>query len=165
MKSVSQNPTGFRPRTTSSFCFGKRTQNHVGRGMALRVPCAVHQHRRCANSLRSNSARLFPGVGCTARPCHQARGTYCERPVQLAEPVLSFFEGLKQPLPNLRSWLRSSVTPKAGLSPSHGEGIGKNLKEEVPPTPTRWRLIETGEGRRAIEDFVAKEIVLRDCKH
>ncbi len=60
-------------RQPRSFCFGKRTQNHVGRGMALRVPSAVHRHRQRANSLRSNNARLFSGAGCTARPCHQAR--------------------------------------------------------------------------------------------
>ena len=64
---------GFRPRATRSFCFGKRTQNHFGRGMPLRVPCAVHRHRQRANSPGSNTARLFSGAGCTARPCHQAR--------------------------------------------------------------------------------------------
>jgi hypothetical protein len=65
----------------TGFCFGKRTQNHVGRDMALRVPCAVHrllrpcsgQARQRANSPGSNTARLFSGAGCTARPCHQAR--------------------------------------------------------------------------------------------
>ena len=41
------------------------------------IPCAVHRHWRRANSLRSNSARLFSGAGCTARPCHQARGVKC----------------------------------------------------------------------------------------
>ena len=60
-------------RQPRSFCFGKRTQNHVGRGVALRVPCAVRRLRRRANSLRSNSACLFPGVACTARPHHKAR--------------------------------------------------------------------------------------------
>ena len=29
---------GFRPRTTRSFCFGKRTQNHGRPGVALRGP-------------------------------------------------------------------------------------------------------------------------------
>ena len=60
-------------RQPSPFCFGKRGQNHVGRGVALRVPCAVRPLRRRANSLRSDSARLFSEVSCTARPSHQAR--------------------------------------------------------------------------------------------
>jgi hypothetical protein len=60
-------------RQPSHFCFGKSSQKHVGRGMALRVPCAVHRHRRRANSLRSDTARLFSGAGCTARPCHKAK--------------------------------------------------------------------------------------------
>ena len=34
------------PRRTRSFCYGKRTQNHVGPVVALRVPCAVRQFRR-----------------------------------------------------------------------------------------------------------------------
>jgi len=63
-------------RQPSHFCFGKSSQNHVGRGMALRVPCAVHRLRRRANSLRSNNARLFPGFGCTARPHHQSSEDY-----------------------------------------------------------------------------------------
>jgi hypothetical protein len=67
---------GFRPGRPRPFCFGKRTQNHVGRGVALRVPCAVRQPRQRANSLRSNTARLFSGVGCTARPPNQAREDY-----------------------------------------------------------------------------------------
>ena len=55
------NPTTYfgRSRGSSrqpkSFCCGKRTQNHVGRGGALRVPCAVRRHRRRTNSLRSDS--------------------------------------------------------------------------------------------------------------
>ncbi len=73
-----------RPRP---FCFGKRTQNHFGRSMALRVPCAVHRHLRRANSLRSNSAHLFSGVGCTAQPCHQAREPRTEsRPTLRTRP-------------------------------------------------------------------------------
>ncbi len=34
------------PRQPRSFCYGKRTQNHVGSGVALRVPCAVRPFRR-----------------------------------------------------------------------------------------------------------------------
>jgi len=30
----------------ATFVWSKRTQNHVGRGVALRVPCAVRQFRR-----------------------------------------------------------------------------------------------------------------------
>ncbi len=49
---------GFRPRTTRSFCFGKRTQNHFR-------PCAASsrslrhrtESRWLGNSLRSNSPR------------------------------------------------------------------------------------------------------------
>jgi hypothetical protein len=37
-------------RQPRSFCFGKRTQNHGGRGVALRVPCVVCRLRRRANS-------------------------------------------------------------------------------------------------------------------
>ena len=48
---------GCRPRTTRSFCFGKRTQNHSRPGVALRVP--VPRSRWCGlrNSLRSDSPR------------------------------------------------------------------------------------------------------------
>jgi len=60
-------------RQPSYFCFGKSSQNHVGRDVALQVPCAVRRLRRRANSLRSNNARLFSGAGCTARPHHKAR--------------------------------------------------------------------------------------------
>jgi hypothetical protein len=47
-------------RQPRSFSFGKRTQNHGGRGVALRVPCVVCRLRRRTNSLRSNNARLPP---------------------------------------------------------------------------------------------------------
>ncbi len=70
------------PRQARSFCFGKRTQNHVCPVVALRVPCAVRQLGRLRNSLRSNSARRISRVGCTARPHRKAvgfwrRGFYC----------------------------------------------------------------------------------------
>ncbi len=79
-------------RQSRSFCFGKRNQNHVGRGMALRVPCGVYRHRRRANSWSlagalprgSSSAHQFSGVGCTARSCHQASGEECGRACSLA---------------------------------------------------------------------------------
>ncbi len=32
-----QGIPGFRPRTPRPFCFGKRPQNHIGRGMAPRL--------------------------------------------------------------------------------------------------------------------------------
>ena len=57
---------------------------------------------------------------------------------ELAEPVLSEAKGLKQSSPNLRSWLRSSATPKAGFSLSQDEAIRGNRKEEVSPTPTGY---------------------------
>ena len=70
-------------------------------GQALRVPCAVHRPRRRTNSLRSNNARLFPGVGCTARPQHKARGGCRNNDSlitenQLAETAVRFIEELKQ---------------------------------------------------------------------
>ncbi len=44
----------------------------IGRAVALRVACAVRRPRRRANSLRSDSARLFPVsaalLGHTTRP-------------------------------------------------------------------------------------------------
>ncbi len=57
-------------RQPRSFCFGKRTQNHFGPVLALRVPCAVRQLRRLRNSLRSNSARRKPRsrLHCSATP-------------------------------------------------------------------------------------------------
>ena len=58
--------------------------------MTLRVPSAVHRHRRWANSLRSHTAHLFSGAGCTARSCHQARGAQMGSADQLARLVLSF---------------------------------------------------------------------------
>ena len=39
---------GFRPRTTRSFCFGKRTQNHWRPGVALRVPLPQSRKVRAA---------------------------------------------------------------------------------------------------------------------
>jgi hypothetical protein len=63
---------GFVP-AAEPFCFGKSSQNQVGHTVALRVPCAVRRLRRRANSLRSNNARLFSGVDCTARPHYDAR--------------------------------------------------------------------------------------------
>lgn len=63
---------------------------------------------------------------------------------ELAEPVLSEAEGLKQSSPNLRSWLRSSAPTKAGLSFSQDEATRETRKEEVSPTPTRWRPIVMG---------------------
>ncbi|HBP87250.1 MAG TPA: hypothetical protein DD706_06095 [Nitrospiraceae bacterium] len=63
---------------------------------------------------------------------------------ELAEPVLSEVEGLKQSSPNLRSWLGSPATPKAGLSLSQEKATRETQKEEVSPTPTGWRPIEVG---------------------
>ena len=48
---------GFRPRTTSSFCFGKRSQNHSRPGAALRVPLPQSRVFGLRNSLRSDSPR------------------------------------------------------------------------------------------------------------
>ena len=48
---------GVRPRTTRSFCFGKRTQNHWRPGAALRVPLPQSRLLGLRNSLRSNSPR------------------------------------------------------------------------------------------------------------
>ncbi|MCB9776912.1 MAG: calcium-binding protein [Nitrospiraceae bacterium] len=56
------------------FGFGQSGQSHVGRGGALRVPCVLRRHRRRTNWLRSDSVHLASGVGCTARPRHQAWG-------------------------------------------------------------------------------------------
>jgi hypothetical protein len=61
--------TGSRPRTPGYFCFGKSSQNHFDRGMALRVPCAVHRPR---SGQTRWTARLFPGpvalLGQATRP-------------------------------------------------------------------------------------------------
>ena len=46
---------GFRPHTTRSFCFGKRTQNHWRPGVALRVPLPQSRLLGLRNSLRSDS--------------------------------------------------------------------------------------------------------------
>jgi len=60
------------PRQTRSFCFGKRTQNHVGPVVALRVPCAVRRLRRrrklaalrqCAAESPQSAARLGHAKG------------------------------------------------------------------------------------------------------
>ena len=48
---------GFRPHTTRSFCFGKRTQNHWRPGVALRVPLPQSRLFGLRNSLRSDSPR------------------------------------------------------------------------------------------------------------
>ncbi len=49
--------TGFRPRATSPFCFGKRDQNHFCLCAALRVPPPSSRIRWLRNSLCSNSLR------------------------------------------------------------------------------------------------------------
>ncbi len=57
---------GFRPHTTKSFCFGKRTQNHWRPGVALRVPLPQSRLLGLRNSLRSDSPRPgmeFSGLG------------------------------------------------------------------------------------------------------
>ncbi|MDR4460329.1 MAG: hypothetical protein MRJ67_07395 [Nitrospirales bacterium] len=68
------------PRQPRSFCYGKRTQNHVGPGVALRVPCAVRRLRRrrklaepvlslleglrqCATAFPDSAARLGHAKG------------------------------------------------------------------------------------------------------
>ncbi len=88
------------------------------------------------------------------KPCSPWRGlsdslrcSQTSAAAELAEPVLRHVEGLKQSSPNLRSWLRSSATPKAGLSLSQDEATRENIKEEATPTPFRYQAIETGEGR------------------
>ncbi len=66
---------GFRPRTTRSFCFGKRTQNHWRPGVALRVPLPRSLLLGLRNSLRSDSPRLHNGRdGTGAQPRPQAPG-------------------------------------------------------------------------------------------
>jgi len=82
------------PRQARSFCFGKRTQNHVCPVVALRVPCAVRQLGRLRNSLRSNSARRISRVGCTARPHRKAVG-FCRKVFYalLTQPHHSLDEG------------------------------------------------------------------------
>ena len=57
---------GFRPRTTRSFCFGKRPQNHWRPDVALRVPAPQSRLFGLRNSLRSDSPRPhieFAGPG------------------------------------------------------------------------------------------------------
>ena len=48
---------GLRPRTTRSFCFGKRTQNHGRPGVALRGALPQCRSLGLRNSLRSDSPR------------------------------------------------------------------------------------------------------------
>ena len=67
-KCMSQNPTGFCPRTTRPFCFGKRTKNHFHLGVVFQIPCDSRKLRRLRNSLRSNSPRRISEVGCAPRP-------------------------------------------------------------------------------------------------
>ena len=50
---------GFRPRTTRSFCFGKRTQDHWRPGKTLRVPLPRSRLRGLRNSsLRQSSPQI-----------------------------------------------------------------------------------------------------------
>ncbi len=65
---------GFRPRTTRSFCFGKRTQNYWRPGVALRVPLPQSRLLGLRNSLRSDSPRPQTGVGTGSQPRPQALG-------------------------------------------------------------------------------------------
>ena len=55
---------GFRPRTTRSFCFGKRTQNHGRRGVALRGPLP--------------RSRMLGGRGCECKRRRQRPNTETE---------------------------------------------------------------------------------------
>ena len=48
---------GFATAATSSFCFGKRNQNHVRPSASLRVPSSPSRIRWRENSLHSNSSR------------------------------------------------------------------------------------------------------------
>ena len=63
---------GFRPGWRGPFVSAKGPKTRLA-VVSLRVPCAVRRLRRRANSLRSNNARLFSGVGCTARSHHKAK--------------------------------------------------------------------------------------------
>ena len=71
-----------------AFCFGKRPQNHFRPGVVHGIPGE-------ANPNPSTDLRTGPAAA------------------QLAEPVLSLVEGLKQCSPYLRSPLRFSAMPKA----------------------------------------------------
>ncbi len=62
------NFAGFRPGTTRSFCFGKRTQNHFRPCASLRGSAPPYRITWLRNSLRSDSARRKVGFGTAARP-------------------------------------------------------------------------------------------------
>jgi hypothetical protein len=77
-----QSSMGFRPHTPRPFCFGKRTQNHVGRGVALRValcgsptPAArkLAKLKQCAPSLQSQ-------LHCLATPQGQEAKVLDDKP-------------------------------------------------------------------------------------
>ena len=63
----------FDPAQDRLFVSAKGPKTMLAVAWPLRVSSAVYRHRQRANSPGSNSARLFSAVGCTARPCHQAR--------------------------------------------------------------------------------------------
>ena len=69
---------GFRPRTSRSFCFGKRTQNHSRPGVAQGVPLPQSRWLGLRNSLRSDSPRPhieFAGPGRS--PARRRRDVVC----------------------------------------------------------------------------------------
>ena len=65
---------GLRPRTTRSFCFGKRIQNHGHPGVALWVPLPRSRLLGLRNSLRSDSPRPHIEFGTGAQPRLEAPG-------------------------------------------------------------------------------------------
>ncbi len=68
-------PLLFREKTSTADALFETQHSNFGSGVALRVPCAVRRLRRRANSLGSNTARLFSGIGCTARQHHRPAKT------------------------------------------------------------------------------------------
>ena len=97
-----QGLAGFRPRTTRSFCFGKRTQNHWRPGVALRVPLPQSRSLGLRNSLRSNSPRpqLDFGTGRTATPAGALRWRHVMARVQLQKAKTKALDPLLDWIPD-----------------------------------------------------------------
>ena len=109
---------GFRPRTTRSFCCGKRTQNHWRPGVASGgVPVPQSRLLGLRNSLRSDSPRLqnrICGTGAQPRPKAPGLCMFCHsRHFSLV--VIPAFAGMTEG----KGWRRQKKTRWEHMSAIH----------------------------------------------
>jgi len=88
---------GFAPARRDTFVSAKVSKIISALSWPCGFPAMLTNSEVCANSLRSNSAQAFSGVGCASRP-HQKTGTLALEKTQsfptffIGNPGLLFFD-------------------------------------------------------------------------